>query len=190
MNPSIDTSSYLQLICSDNFTACELHTASVCNQTIRVSCVPSPGTMCTTQQQLFTSTHVQYITNTAYVCPTTCACSTALLSDRTIVVSQTRNHTMRDHNDCEGSTALSTTHVSLSLHNEYIHTCTANISATPSTPTSQIDGTVGGLAVFIAVQFLTLIAVTTGWVCTCVQIKLKRSGKYTVRYVKNYTVFA
>ena len=37
-----------------------------------------------------------------------------------------------------------------------------------------------GLGAFTTVIFLALIAVTTGWVCTCVQIKLKQSGKYTV----------
>ena len=167
-NSSANTSSYLQLMCHG--TECELQNTSKCNQTIGVSCRPSPGTRCTTQQNLFTSTRVQYITTTAHVCPTTCTCSTALPSDRTIVITRTRNHTIRDHNDCESSTS--------------------NTLATPSTPTNQIDGTVGGLATFTTVQFLALIAVTLGWVCTCVQIKLKRSGKYTVTYVKSYIVFA
>ena len=189
-NASADTGSYLQLVmCSENDTNCKLQDTSECNQTIRVSCIPLPGTVCTctAQQSLFTLTHVQYITTTAHlhVCPTACTCGTALPSDRTIVTTQTRNR-----NDCESSTAVSTTPISSAPHTEYIHTCTANTLATLSTPTNQIEGSVGGLAAFIAVQFLALIAVTLGWVCTCVQIKLKRSGKYTVTYVKNYIVFA
>ena len=68
------------------------------------------------------------------------------------------------------------------------HTCTPksvdNDDKTSSTDATLQDGSgataQGGLGAFIAVQFLALIAVTIGWVCTCVQIKMKRSRKYTV----------
>ena len=178
MNASTNTSSYLKLVCT-NGTDCELYTTSVCNQTIAVRCI---GTMCRgLEQQLFTSTHVQYIATTAHVCPTTYTSSIALHSERIVVVTQTRNHTIQESLTVKPKNCpVSTTTVSMSPHTEYIHTCTANISVTPSTPTNQNDETVGGLAVFIAVQFLALIAVTTGWVCTCIQIKLKRSRKCTV----------
>ncbi len=82
-----------------------------------------------------------------------------------------KNHTINTES------TLGTTTRSMSQPTRTITVTTAT-NATNCT-NKQPTGISSGLGALIAVQFLVIMGVLTGWVCTCVQMKRKK-GKYTV----------